>query len=83
MKDFKDKVAVVTGGASGVGFAIGKKLATKGAKVILADIEEDALNASLARIESEGIPATVKVTDVTNFSSVQELASETQNLYGN
>ena len=82
MKDFKDKVAVVTGGASGVGFAIGKKLATKGAKVILADIEEDALNASLARLESEGISATVKVTDVTNFSSVQELASETQSLYG-
>ena len=82
MKDFKDKVAVVTGGASGVGFAIGKKLATKGAKVILADIEEDALNASLARLESEGISATVKVTDVTNFSSVQGLASESQSLYG-
>ena len=43
MEDFKDKVAVVTGGASGVGYAIGEALAKEGAKVVLTDIEESKL----------------------------------------
>ena len=43
MKDFNGKLAVVTGGASGVGFAIGEALAKQGAKVILTDIEQESL----------------------------------------
>ena len=46
MKDFKGKLAVVTGGASGVGFAISESLTKEGAKVILADIEEKTLEES-------------------------------------
>ena len=41
MKDFNGKLAVVTGGASGVGFAIGEALAKEGAKVVLTDIEQE------------------------------------------
>ena len=44
MKDFNNRVAVITGGASGVGFALGKALAKRNAKVILADIEEAAVS---------------------------------------
>ena len=41
MKDFNGKLAVVTGGASGVGFAIGEALAKEGAKVVFADIQKE------------------------------------------
>ena len=40
MKDLKDKVAVVTGGASGIGLGIGRALAVEGAHVVVADVEE-------------------------------------------
>ncbi len=43
MKDFKDKVAVVTGAASGIGRALAGKCAQEGMKVVLADVEERAL----------------------------------------
>ena len=43
MSKFKDKVAVITGGASGVGYEIGVALAKEGAKVVLSDIEFSAL----------------------------------------
>jgi NAD(P)-dependent dehydrogenase (short-subunit alcohol dehydrogenase family) len=43
MQDFDDKVAVITGGASGIGFATANQLGAKGANLLLADIEPDAL----------------------------------------
>ena len=46
MKNFTGKLAVITGGASGVGFAIGEALAREGAKVILTDIEAASLETS-------------------------------------
>ena len=46
MSNFKDKVAVITGGASGVGYAIGVALAKEGAKVVLSDIESSALESA-------------------------------------
>jgi NAD(P)-dependent dehydrogenase (short-subunit alcohol dehydrogenase family) len=46
MENFTGKLAVITGGASGVGFAIGEALAKEGAKVILTDIEAASLETS-------------------------------------
>jgi NAD(P)-dependent dehydrogenase (short-subunit alcohol dehydrogenase family) len=43
MKDFQNKVAVVTGAASGIGYALAEKSARLGMKVVLADVEEPAL----------------------------------------
>ena len=37
MKDFQDKIAVITGGASGIGYAVAKRLADEGMKIVLAD----------------------------------------------
>ena len=55
MKDFNGKLAVVTGGASGVGFAIGEALAKEGAKVILTDVEQESLEASTATLVEQSL----------------------------
>ena len=57
MSNFKDKVAVITGGASGVGYAIGAALAKEGAKVVLSDIESSALESAKANLEKDGLRA--------------------------
>ena len=55
MKDFNGKLAVVTGGASGVGFAIGEALAKQGAKVVLTDIEKESLENSTALLTNQSL----------------------------
>ena len=55
MKDFNGKLAVVTGGASGVGLAIGEALAKEGAKVILTDIEQESLETSTATLAEQSL----------------------------
>ena len=47
MQDFEGKVAVVTGAASGIGLGLATRLAQEGMKVVLADVEEPALNAAV------------------------------------
>jgi NAD(P)-dependent dehydrogenase (short-subunit alcohol dehydrogenase family) len=75
MEDFKDKVAVVTGGASGVGYAIGEALAKEGAKVVLTDIEESKLKAAKEELSSYGDLISVKQADVSNPKSMDDLNS--------
>ena len=82
MKDFNGKLAVVTGGASGVGFAIGEALAKEGAKVVLTDIEKDSLENSTALLVSQSLDVCCKVADVSNIESMQELASWCQSEHG-
>ena len=54
MRDFVGKAAFVTGGASGIGLALGRALAEAGCKVMLADIEEAALDAAVASLSCSG-----------------------------
>ena len=75
MEDFKDKVAVVTGGASGVGYAIGEALAKEGAKVVLTDIEESKLKAAKEELSSYDDLISVKQADVSNPKSMDDLNS--------
>jgi len=82
MKDFNGKLAVVTGGASGVGFAIGEALAKEGAKVILTDIEKESLESSTALLANQSFDVFCKVADVSNIESMQELASWCQSEHG-
>ena len=82
MKDFNGKLAVVTGGASGVGFAIGEALANEGAKVILTDIEQESLEASTASLAEQSLDVTCKVADVSNSTSMHELAKWCQSEHG-
>ena len=82
MKDFNGKLAVVTGGASGVGLAIGEALAKEGAKVILTDIEQESLEASTATLAEQSLNVSCKVADVSDSTSVHELAKWCQSEHG-
>jgi len=82
MKDFNGKLAVVTGGASGVGFAIGEALAKEGAKVILTDIEQESLESSTELLSSQSLDVFCKVGDVSKINSMIDLASWCQSEHG-
>src|SRR5258708_10216270 len=76
MDTISGKVAVVTGGASGIGFATAKALAAKGAKLVIADIEASALNNAVAELSSSGAKAEGVMCDVADLASVQNLARQ-------
>ena len=71
MKEFQNRVAVVTGGASGVGKALAKAFLGEGMKVVIADVEEPPLKLAT---EELGGGVTGIVTDVSDAASVQALA---------
>ena len=82
MQDFKGKIAVITGGASGVGRAIGAQLAAEGAVVVLADIDQAKLDATAAEIAVEGSTVVGLTVDVTKEASVEALAQQVYDRFG-
>jgi NAD(P)-dependent dehydrogenase (short-subunit alcohol dehydrogenase family) len=82
MKDFKDKVAVVTGGASGIGLGIARALASEGAHVVLADIDEDAARKGAEELRNRGVRSLDVRTDVRDNASVDALAAAVQSEFG-
>jgi len=82
MQELRGKVAVITGGASGIGFASAEALAREGAKLVLADVEEKALAAAAAKLRAGGADAIGVVTDVTNRGAVEALADATWKHFG-
>jgi NAD(P)-dependent dehydrogenase (short-subunit alcohol dehydrogenase family) len=81
MQDFKDKVAVVTGGASGIGRSLVKELLAEGAKVVVADVEQAALDRVIREFDGAGDLRGV-VTDVASAESVNALADEVYAAHG-
>lgn len=77
MQQLAGKIAVVTGGASGIGKAIARRLIAQGMTVVLADIERVALDKAAAEAGAVGI-----CTDVASFESVQALADEVKRRFG-
>jgi NADP-dependent 3-hydroxy acid dehydrogenase YdfG len=74
MDSFSGKTAVVTGAASGIGFALAERFASEGMRVVLADVEEAALQAAVKRITGTGASAIGVVTDVSKADDVAALA---------
>jgi NAD(P)-dependent dehydrogenase (short-subunit alcohol dehydrogenase family) len=73
VQDLAGKVAVVTGGASGIGRAMAERFAREGMKIVLADVEQAALGAAVDAMKSAGAEVSGCVTDVSEYASVQAL----------
>lgn len=82
MKQLKDRVAVVTGAASGIGLAIARRFGEEGMQVVLADVEEPALEKSVRELSDRGFDVHGAVCDVRHFESVEALAAEALRKYG-
>src|SRR6478672_5620592 len=80
--DLSDRVAVITGGASGLGRAIGLGLARFGADVAVADLSLERAEAVAAEIRAVGRRAEALEIDVTNWDDVQRLAASVQERFG-
>jgi NAD(P)-dependent dehydrogenase (short-subunit alcohol dehydrogenase family) len=77
MQEFQGKVAVVTGAASGIGFALAERFAREGMKVVLADVEVDALARAEAELRGRGATVLAVRTDVRRAGEVEALAKKT------
>ncbi len=83
MQEFENKVVVITGGAAGIGFAMAKRFAAEGARLVLADINEDGVRQAADDLAAEtGAEVLAVVTDVSKAESVQDLARATLDRFG-
>jgi NAD(P)-dependent dehydrogenase (short-subunit alcohol dehydrogenase family) len=82
MREFDGKVAFVTGVASGIGLALARAFGRAKMRVMLADIETDALNTAVAELQGSGIDARGIECDVADYNSVQRAAAETLAAFG-
>lgn len=76
MQDFKDKLAVITGGASGVGRSLAFAIGAEGGKVLIADVDKSALESTVADLKAQGIEAHSAFCDVSSADSVNALAAK-------
>src|SRR5678816_323447 len=82
MKEFKDKVAVITGAANGIGFGIAERCAQLGMKVVLAGINAENLAAAEERLRSTRAALLCVRTDVSKREEVEALAQKTLEAFG-
>ena len=82
MKVSKGQVAVVTGGASGIGLALARELAQRGVRIMLADVESDALKVAERQLLQDGFEVDSELTDVTDYAASERLAEATVRRFG-
>src|SRR5262249_6520135 len=82
MRELRNRVAVITGGASGIGLAVGRALGREGAKLVLADVEASALDRAVKLLESDRIEVIGVATDGRDRSAIERLAEATWNRFG-
>src|SRR6266511_2059232 len=82
MKEFKDKVAVITGAASGIGRAIADRCVQEGMKAVLADVEVETLTKTEASMKAAGATVLAVQTDVSEARDVEVLAQKTLEAFG-
>jgi NAD(P)-dependent dehydrogenase (short-subunit alcohol dehydrogenase family) len=82
LPELRDRTAVVTGAASGIGFALAERFAADGARVVMADIEAPALHQAAATLRERGAQVHSVVTDVSVGEAVDALAAEAIDTFG-
>ena len=82
MRDLQGKVAFITGAASGIGFALARACGAEGMKVMVADIDLQALDTAVSLLSNEQIAAAGVICDVTNEQSLQAAADYTIERFG-
>jgi len=82
MNDFKDKVAVITGAGSGFGREFARIGAARGMKLVLADIQADALEQTRVELEAQGAQVIARVVDVSDGTQIEALAVATMEAFG-
>ena len=82
MQDFDGRVAVITGGASGIGLGMARAFAGVGMKLVLADIDEAMLGAAADEFTAAGTEVTTTRCDVSQLGEVEALAQTALDAYG-
>jgi NAD(P)-dependent dehydrogenase (short-subunit alcohol dehydrogenase family) len=82
MKAFAGKVAVITGAAGGLGMALAGQAAKRGMKLVLADVDRQALAANVESLRAQGVEAIGIVTDVSDPAQLDALATATLDAFG-
>ena len=82
MDDLRGRVAVITGGASGIGRALADAFAAEGMRLVLADVEAPALDKATGELRDAGHDVTGVVSDVVDPASVRALAEAAFSAYG-
>jgi len=82
IKEFEGKVAVVTGGASGIGRGLAHAFAKRGMKIVLADIDKDALDKVSQELRDIGVEVMSVITDVSDREQVAHLSDVSYDRFG-
>ncbi len=82
MEITNETVAVVTGAGSGIGLALADRFARAGARVVLADVQQDALDAAEAQVGQHGVETLARTVDVSDAEQVEALAATTVERFG-
>ena len=82
MESFEGRGTVITGGANGIGFATAQEFARRGARVMLGDIDQSALDDAVANLRADGVDAHGVVCDVRKLDDVDRLADEAFRVFG-
>ena len=78
--DLNKRVAVITGGAQGFGLAVTERFIEAGAKVVIWDIDEEAIKKALDKVNSKNL--SYQIVDVSNFENINKSLTETANKHG-
>ncbi len=78
----RDRVAIVTGGATGIGRAIAIKMAEQGANILVSDINEDAANQTASDLAELGVTSAVQVTNVVDSEATEAMAAKAMEEFG-
>ena len=81
-ENLRDRVAVITGGASGLGRALAERFGREGVKLVLADIDEAALARTATELRARGFAVAAQPTDVSQAADVERLARAALDAFG-